>query len=71
MCEVGQDHINLRCMFGLFGREITKFMVIYGDAIRFWPTLADKHAISLRRSRPMPADNLINAEGVQRADLHL
>ena len=24
---------------GMYGREITKYMVIYGAYIRFWPTL--------------------------------
>jgi hypothetical protein len=26
-------------MYGNFGREITKYTVIYGAYIRFWPTL--------------------------------
>jgi len=31
--------INIRCIYGTFGREITKYTVIYGVYIRFWPTL--------------------------------
>jgi hypothetical protein len=26
-------------MYGIFGREITKYTVIYGVYIQFWPTL--------------------------------
>ena len=37
--RVGQDHIYVRCTHGIFGREITKFTVIYGAYISFWPTL--------------------------------
>jgi hypothetical protein len=32
--------IYIRCVYGIFGREITKYTVIYGAYIRFWPTLA-------------------------------
>jgi len=39
MCRVGQSHIYIRCIYGIFGREITKYTVIYGVYIRFWPTL--------------------------------
>jgi ABC-type nickel/cobalt efflux system permease component RcnA len=39
--------IYIRCIYGNFGREITKYMVIYGVYIRFWPTLhIHKHAHS-------------------------
>ena len=31
--------IYIRCMYGVFGREINKYTVIYGVYIRFWPTL--------------------------------
>ena len=31
--------INMRCMYSNLGREITKYTVIYGVYIRFWPTL--------------------------------
>jgi hypothetical protein len=31
--------IYIRCIYGTFGREITKYTVIYGLFIRFWPTL--------------------------------
>jgi hypothetical protein len=29
----------IRCICGIFGREITEYTVIYGVYIRFWPTL--------------------------------
>ena len=31
--------ICIRCIYGIFGREITKYTVIYGVYIWFWPTL--------------------------------
>ena len=31
--------IYIRFMYCIFGREITKYTVIYGAYIRFWPTL--------------------------------
>jgi hypothetical protein len=31
--------IYIRCIYSIFGREITKYTVIYGVNIRFWPTL--------------------------------
>ena len=31
--------IYIRCIHGIFGREITKYTVIYGVCIRSWPTL--------------------------------
>jgi hypothetical protein len=31
--------IYIRCIYGIFNREITKYTVIYGAYIRFWPTL--------------------------------
>jgi len=31
--------IYKRCIYGIFGREIIKYTVIYGACIRFWPTL--------------------------------
>ena len=35
----------IRCMYGIFGREITKYTVIYGVYIRFWPTLYVQHSV--------------------------
>ena len=32
--------IYIRCIYGIFGREITEYTVIYGVYIRFWPTLS-------------------------------
>jgi len=32
-------NVYIRCMSGTFGREITKYTVMYGVYIRFWPTL--------------------------------
>ena len=31
--------IYIRCIYGMFGREITKYTVIYGAYLRFWSTL--------------------------------
>jgi hypothetical protein len=31
--------IYMRCLYGVFGREINKYTVIYGVYPRFWPTL--------------------------------
>ena len=31
--------IYIRCIYGIFGREIIKYTVIYGVYIRLWPTL--------------------------------
>ena len=39
MCRVGQNHIPIRCIYGILGREITKYTIIYGVYKRFWPTL--------------------------------
>jgi len=39
ICKVGQNHIYIPCTYGIFGREITKYTVIYGVYIQFWPTL--------------------------------
>jgi len=43
MTRVGQNHRYIRCIYGIFGREITIHTVIYGVYIQFWPTL---HMIS-------------------------
>jgi len=39
MDTVGQNHIYIRCTYGILGREITKYTVTYGVYIRFWPAL--------------------------------
>jgi len=39
--RVGQNHI--RCVYGVFGREITRYTVIYVVCIQFWPTLQVSH----------------------------
>jgi len=31
--------IYIRCIYGIFGRKITKYTVVYGVYIQFWPTL--------------------------------
>ena len=31
--------IYKRCIYGIFGREITKYTVIYGVFIQCWPTV--------------------------------
>jgi hypothetical protein len=40
--------IYTRCMYCIFGREITKYTVIYGANLRFWPAL---HICVRRRRR--------------------
>jgi hypothetical protein len=39
--RVGHNHIYIytRCIYGIFGREFTKYTVIYNVYARFWPTL--------------------------------
>jgi hypothetical protein len=39
MIRVGQNHIYLRCVYGIFGSETTKYTVIYGVYVQCWPTL--------------------------------
>jgi len=31
--------IYIQCIYGIFGREITKYTIMYSAYIRFWPTL--------------------------------
>jgi len=31
--------IYVRCVYGIFGREITKYTVVYDAYTRFWPAL--------------------------------
>jgi hypothetical protein len=31
--------IYMRCIYCIFGRDITKYMVMYGVCIQFWPIL--------------------------------
>jgi hypothetical protein len=35
--------IYIRCIYGIFCRDIIKHTVIYGVYIRFWPTLNNRH----------------------------
>ena len=68
IARVGQNHtfivtyvglartIYIRCICGIFGREITKNTVIYGVCKRFWPTLDISYIIYLRLS--------LNAKGL-------
>jgi hypothetical protein len=43
--------IYIRCTYGIFGREITKYMVIYGVFVRLWPTL---HPTPCTLANPTP-----------------
>ena len=45
--RVGQNDIYTVYIHGVFGREITKYTLMYGVYIRFWPTL-----FNLRCTRP-------------------
>ena len=38
--------IYTRCIYNVSGREITKYTVIYGVYIRFWPTLGMRHGVA-------------------------
>jgi len=38
-CLESARTIYIRCIYGIFGNDITKYTVIYGVYIRFWPTL--------------------------------
>ena len=42
--------INIRCIYGMLGRDITKYTVICGVHIRFWPSLCICIATSLHLS---------------------
>ena len=46
--RVDQNHIYIyiRCIYGIFGRGITKYTAIYGVYIQFWPTLLDFNSIN-------------------------
>ena len=39
VCRVGQNRIYIRCMYSIFGMEITMYWVIYGVYFWSWPTL--------------------------------
>jgi hypothetical protein len=48
MKNQGAHWSRVSTVYGIFGREITKYMAIYGIYIRFWPTLdICGHQISL------------------------
>jgi len=44
--------IYIQCIHGILGREITKYTVIYGAYIRFWPTLTTCVRFSHKFSHP-------------------
>jgi hypothetical protein len=48
--------ICIRCVYGIFGREITKYTVIYGVYILFWPTRTQAsfpfHPAAIRKELP-------------------
>jgi hypothetical protein len=53
MHRVGQNHLYIQCIYGNLGRKITKYTVVYGVFIRFWPTLLMQHSsITHLRTRP-------------------
>ena len=41
--RVGQNHIYIQFIYGILGREITKYTVIYNVYIGFWPTYSYLH----------------------------
>ena len=45
LCELRVARIiYIRCIYGISGRDINKYTVIYGAYIRFWPTLRAQFA---------------------------
>ena len=42
--------IYIRCIYGIFCREFTKYTVIYGVYIRFWPTLFTRNLLAVTRA---------------------
>jgi len=44
--------IYIRCIYGIFGREITKYTVIYGVYILSWPALRIYRACMLCHGQP-------------------
>ena len=48
MSRVGQNHIYIRCKYGISGWEITRYTVISSVYIRFWPTLFMSHESKVR-----------------------
>jgi len=42
--------VYIRFIYGIFGRESTKYTVIYDVYIRFWPTLDIHDSIATRTS---------------------
>jgi hypothetical protein len=53
LLRVGHNHISIyvRCIYGAFGMEITKYTVIYGVYVRIWPTLSITLAAKKRKWR--------------------
>ena len=43
----------IRYLYGIFGREVTRYTVIYGVCIRFWPTLKPAFRSPLRTGSPL------------------
>jgi len=48
--------IYTRFIYGVFGREVTKYTVIYGIYIRFWPTLGIHLGAHQTTLTPYPCD---------------
>jgi len=49
MCRVGQNHTHIRCIYGIFGREIIKYTVIYG--VYIYTILANPTYVTLCGSK--------------------
>jgi len=47
----------IRCVYDIFGREITVHTVIYGVYIQFWPTLVYHYWLSILRCITMAVWN--------------
>jgi hypothetical protein len=48
--------IYIRYIYGIFGRKTTKYTVIYGVYIRFWPTLNLSNPFAVFMGLSMPSD---------------
>jgi hypothetical protein len=65
MRRVGQSliYVYIRCVYGILGREITKYTVIYSVYIRFWPTL-------VMRSPHIQSQNINSCSHIEKYELN-
>jgi hypothetical protein len=68
--RVGQNHIYIQCVYGIFGREFTIYTVIYGVYIRFWPTLKIRLVAKTHASSSAPHMRTSSADEEPRGGCH-